>query len=244
MFDAVGHATPTASNIQWGGVYVGGHGGYSSSDIDMRSETGPLLRTYFRNSAIGEESGVADLKVIDKKKDVRETSYGGFIGYNIQWEDAVFGFEADYSRVNLKHEAFDGIGRTLSTTSDGSYDIGILSLAKSSLTDVATLRLRGGYAIGNFLPFITAGLAVGRADRDSGAAIFTGRPGSTDVASGFISDKKKGEFQFGAAAGLGTEIALAQGVFLRAEYQYLYFSEIRTTVQTARGGLGVKFEYR
>jgi hypothetical protein len=68
---------------------------------------------------------------------------GAQLGYNFQFNQIVVGAEVDWSRGNL--DAF---------IRDGNY------LTYSGNVDMyASLRLRAGVAIGNFLPFVTIGRA-------------------------------------------------------------------------------------
>ncbi len=49
------------------------------------------------------------------------------------------------------------------TLSTGTYDtINLAGLSKTEIQDYGTIRARAGYAIGNFLPYVTAGFAVGQ----------------------------------------------------------------------------------
>ena len=80
------------------------------------------------------------------------------------------------------------------------------------LVDYATLRGRAGYAVGPFLPYAVLGAAVGRFNfGDLSTGTFVGKDNAFDV--GFV-------------AGLGVDWAVAPGVFLRAEWEYVGFSRI------------------
>ncbi len=109
------------------------------------------------------------------KADTNGNSFGGFAGYNFQFEDAVLGFEVNYSRMSLNARRTDShitghlcercwgtpghhfVYRFL--TVDGSAAIRI--------TDLMTLRARAGWAAGQFLPYAFVGFAVARADVSS-----------------------------------------------------------------------------
>jgi opacity protein-like surface antigen len=68
--------------------------------------------------------------------------FGGFFGYNMQWDQLVLGFDLGYKYPSVLDT---------STTTE-----------QLKLVDYATLRGRAGYAIGQFLPYAVLGLAVGR----------------------------------------------------------------------------------
>jgi opacity protein-like surface antigen len=47
---------------------------------------------------------------------------------------------------------------------------------------------------------------------------------------------------YGYAAGLGVDVNLVGGLFLRAEWEYLRFTAaVDTSINTVRAGLGYKF---
>ena len=90
--------------------------------------------------------------------------FGGFIGYNMQWDQLVLGFDLGYK--------YPSVLDTSTTT------------AQLKLVDYATLRGRAGYAIGQFLPYAVLGLAVGRsnyANLDFATGTFVGKDNAFNV---------------------------------------------------------------
>jgi opacity protein-like surface antigen len=84
--------------------------------------------------------------------------FGGFFGYNMQWDQLVLGFDLGYK--------YPSVLDTSTTT------------AQLKLVDYATLRGRAGYAVGQFLPYAVVGLAVGRfnySNFDSVTGTFAGK---------------------------------------------------------------------
>ena len=69
---------------------------------------------------------------------------GGTLGYNWQFNQIVFGVEGDLDWSNLRGSAPCG-ATTCETRNDW----------------LGTVRGRLGYAVGNFMPYVTGGLAVG-----------------------------------------------------------------------------------
>jgi opacity protein-like surface antigen len=56
------------------------------------------------------------------------------------------------------------------------------------------------------------------------------------------TDVQNGHFIYGYAGGLGIDMMLVGGLFMRAEWEYLKFAApIDTSVSTVRAGLGYKF---
>jgi hypothetical protein len=133
---------------------------------------------------------------------------GGFIGYNAQWDELVLGAEGAYNRP--------------SGWSGGSQT----GLSTITLTDDATVRVRAGYAVGQFLPYGFLGVAVARMNYTT--------PGSS----------RSDAFTAGGAAGLGVDVIVLPNVFLRAEWEYDVFATfggIRTSTNTGRVGVGLRF---
>ena len=61
-------------------------------------------------------------------------------------------------------------------------------------------------------------------------------------ASDSLTDNATSQFIMGIRGGLGIDIMLYAGLFLRAEWEYLRFSaEVETSVNTVSAGLGYKF---
>jgi len=117
-----------------------------------------------------------------------------------------------------------------------------------NITDYGSLRVRGGYAIDSFLPYGFVGVAMGQAsiNRRADANIdylYVGTQGLPNYsAAGFLTDNANSKFITGFAGGLGIDMMLYAGLFLRAEWEYLRFtSSVDTTVNTVRAGLGYKF---
>lgn len=96
--------------------------------------------------------------------------------------------------------------------------------------DYATFRGRAGYAFGQFLPYGFAGAAAGRFNYS--------------ITSGGTTNSRDNAYAVGFTAGLGLDVAILPNLFVRAEYEYVAFSPlggIRSSLNTARAGLGLRF---
>jgi opacity protein-like surface antigen len=154
----------------WDGWYAGGQVGYTSSSTDFSQSVVSLTNFIFRNSVL--QAPTSTWSVLNKTNP-QGTGFGAFAGRNYQWDDLVFGFEANYNYLNK-----------LASSSTGTISLGIVNPAGSSppinhtytynttltgaaalqIKDVVTLRGRAGWATGNFLPYVFGGLAIGRMD--------------------------------------------------------------------------------
>jgi outer membrane immunogenic protein len=260
-------ASPTY--FRWEGLYFGGQVGYASSGIDFGNGVGPLINVALRNTRVNQDINVSQLTVLGKR-DTNGSGIGGFIGYNWQYDEAVVGLEMNYSRMSVGVTASDSIARVFpdsKVSANYVYDVAVTGQSAIHITDLATLRSRAGYVMGNFMPYGFLGLAVGRADISSSASVaFCGYDPtvippasptpdpigcynhstgiSTRIAQPAATQSKTGEFFAGVAAGAGVDAMILQNVFLRGEYEYVQITSIQSLhvyLHNFRVGLGVKF---
>ena len=154
-----GYAEPA---IDWSGAYFGGHGGYTSGAFGFNNVAKDIVGNVLRQTTIENELSLSTLL---SAKDVRNDggTFGAFAGYNMQFDDLVIGIEVDYTRANLFGRSGDAIARQAKTSDGFANFYSLYSESTTHLQDFGTVRARAGYAIDNFLPFVTAGLAIGRA---------------------------------------------------------------------------------
>jgi len=120
-----------------------------------------------------------------------------------------------------------------------------------TVTDFGSLRVRGGYAFGCFLPYLFGGVALGQANinRSANYTLFyqyVGSPSSPKPNIGPVSDSltegANAHFHlrlFRRARRRHDDICQ---LFLRAEWEYMRFTApVDTTINTVRAGIGYKF---
>jgi opacity protein-like surface antigen len=238
---------PTES-YNWAGVYVGGQVGYTGADFDFGNSAQSQIADIVRSTTIENEAHVSQLLKLPTKSG-NAASFGGFIGYNAQWGDAVIGFEANYSHTNISAASADAIGRSF-TTSDGYFNNVIQNAsATARLTDYGTMRFRAGWAAGYFMPYLMGGLAVGAVDYTRNAAINiqSTDPNGVNPPLALVdsrSETKNGAITFGYMFGGGVDIGLLPNLFLRGEYEWVQFIPVGgITIQTNtfRTALALKF---
>lgn len=115
----------TDSYARWEGIYLGAVYGYTNLTVNF------------------EESITT---ATPAQSTTNNSTFGGFLGYNIQWEDLVVGFDGGYNRPSSLQTSVSGGGASSSL----------------KLVDYATMRARAGYAFGQFLPYGFIGGAVAR----------------------------------------------------------------------------------
>jgi opacity protein-like surface antigen len=176
-------------------------------------------------------------------------SFGLFTGYNWQWDDVIIGAELSY----LHGDFGGGVSTSAQFASSGPlsdglfHDPRVTSTNSISVTDYATFRGRAGYAFGCYLPYAFGGFALGYSNISTSARI-----------DDFVSASSGGPFFglpplngtsnalhhviYGYTAGLGFDINLIGGLFMRAEWEYLRFtSQVDTNINSIHLGLAYKF---
>lgn len=240
-------STP-APTVNWQGFYIGGQGGVGESNMNFTGATQSVASALLANLAL-EEAGNVSSWPVGGKVSTRGTGWGGFVGYNSQWDDVVLGVELSYLHGDFGGSQTDSMGRSFTDSLGYTDNVTYRSTAAMTISDMGTVRARAGYAFGSFLPYVFAGVALGQADIVRTADI-SGFSENANAAQGFTYipfdyNNTVGQYShlvYGYSAGLGVDIQLVSCLFLRAEWEYVRFtSAIDTSVNTVRLGLGYKF---
>jgi hypothetical protein len=149
----------------WNGIYFGGNAGYGGNAIQSYSSTVSAGIVANSEAPIGVGGPLA----------------GGQLGYNYQFaNDIVVGGEVDMDWTDIIN--FKGYGSKRNNQILAGFFSGSTSdYGRTGLDWLGTARVRLGYSIGNFLPYITGGLAYGQLSSSTLNAAFTG----TTNANGF-----------------------------------------------------------
>src|SRR5882724_966438 len=95
----------------WDGWYVGGQVGYSSSEMDFSHSVKSLTNFIERNSVL---QAPLEQWALLSKNHTQSSGFGAFAGRNWQWEDLVFGFEANYNYFsNLQASSTNSMTRLI-----------------------------------------------------------------------------------------------------------------------------------
>jgi outer membrane immunogenic protein len=251
---SLGGYTPVTD---WQGFYVGGQYGYGSSDDHFTGSNTSMLNTLIANNVI-QEMGVGQWNLQLAGISQRSSGYGAFAGYNWQWDDVVAGLEMSYLHgsfgTTTSATAGPLIGGPLSDTF--FHSVTVTSSDSIAISDMATFRVRAGYAWGVFLPYMFGGLALGNATisqavnvHDQYGPTFNNAAASCTSATPPLvcytihaDNTLHNHLIYGYSAGLGVDIKLIGGLFMRAEWEYTRFVDlIEVNMNTVRAGLGYKF---
>jgi len=243
------HEEPT----QWDGFYMGGLAGYNSVNFDPGTSAADLaLSGALRSTAVEREFAASRL-LQPSQFSTRGMNFGAFLGYNMQFGEAVIGFEGDYMRFGKGGSGTNAIGRTFSTSPGYIETVSLSGGTTAKLNDLVTLRLRTGYAMGNIMPYMTGGLALGYGTVNSTAIVLHSGVDadplnppdlpSFNVNSGTLTSNRKSAFMTGVTLGGGVE-AMLGGLIVRGEYLFTRVSAqggAVIDVNQGRVGAGVKF---
>jgi outer membrane immunogenic protein len=92
----VGPATFT----RWSGFYFGGQIGYGDANADFSGATQQLVHYSLRELALENQDSVSTWSVLGRGGS-DAVGYGGFVGYNTQWQDLVLGLEGNYTHTDF-----------------------------------------------------------------------------------------------------------------------------------------------
>lgn len=234
--------------VNWSGYNFGVHYAMTSAHSDFGNATGNQVAYLLRNTTLENESQPSTWTALPAT-DATGRGWGAFLGYTTQSDKLILGLDLTYTSLKLTNTASDAMRRITSTSDGLSNDVTIAALSSMTLRDYGTVRGRIGYALGQFAPYATLGVAAGRVSYTTSStvtAIGTVNTGGTPYNYGPVTatEGKDNTFVAGFTAGLGLDVAILPNIFLRAEWEFIAFSpvnKIRTTVNAGKIGIGMKF---
>ncbi len=252
--DMPGYPVPVFSDggsfARWDGFNFGAQAGIMNMNANFGNSTSSLIAFILRNTTLQNEFQPSSWTTLPSTTTGGD-QFGAFVGYNFQWDQLVIGFDLAYNRTSsLEASASDTIARQVVTSDGVNHQVTIVAQSSIKLIDYATLRARGAYAFGQFLPYAFIGAAVGRFDYATTATVTD--IGTPPVGSAILpfatldslSDSKNGAIVAGFSTGLGMDVSLLPNVFLRGEWEFVAFTPvggIRSNINTARVGVGARF---
>jgi outer membrane immunogenic protein len=239
---------PPASGNIWEGAYAGVFAGWGTGTSNFKNAAKGQIETLMRQTDLETEQKVSTL-ALPTKSTTNGPHFGAYAGYNWAFEDSVFGIEADYQRTNYDFSAKGDASRVYALASGYNANFSYNATDKAKVENIATARVRIGYAMGNVLPFITFGAAFAHGQRATSVNIpaityYDPNPATYSssvvcaatcstvttqtyfpkspytVAARSASIAKTNQFGFGFAGGFGADYAITPNVLVRAEYQF------------------------
>jgi len=257
------------STHNWDGFYVGGHAGYTADATDFSQSVVGLTNYIFRDSVL---QGPTSTWSLLNKTNTQSTHFGGFIGRNWQWYDAILSLEGTYSAFNNMTTSTSGSnslvivnppGETRAPGITNNYAVSLTGAATAQVKDMVTLRGRVGWDGGDFMPYAFMGAAVGRMDVSrtvtsvvslrtdttttdifGNTTTTLGAWGPVPAQSGTQGQHRTNTYAVGWTAGLGLEYCIWSGLFARIEYEYVRFSPVMNTQVTLNNArLGLGYKF-
>lgn len=261
------HRGLSKTTRNWDGAYIGGNAGYTTDATDFSQSVVGLTNYIFRDSVL--QQPTANWSLLNKAN-TQGVNFGGFVGRNWQWYDAILGLEGTYSYFDNLYTQTSGYNSLVITNPPGdnppegttnNYNVTLTGTAAAKVKDMISLRGRVGWDGGDFMPYAFFGAAVGRMDVSrtvtsdvtltqvvsttvGGVTTTTSNTYAVPVQSQTQSQHRTNTFAVGWTAGLGLEYCIWDGLFARVEYEYVRFSPVmntQVTLNNARVGLGYKF---
>jgi outer membrane immunogenic protein len=186
----------------WTGFYVGANVGWAGvrASNDYYLPGSPAAPFFLVPDAIAISAGGYNSFRQDR------VTFGGQIGYNYQMGMFVLGLEADMNYLGASRSAFAVVPTPLA----GNVFYGTRAGADWMLT----VRPRLGVAVGQFLPYVTGGLAIVK-NRYEQSVYFPGVAASPDV---FADNSTEAGWTLGG----GVEWAFAPNWSIKAEYLHVF----------------------
>ena len=251
----VGPATFT----RWSGFYAGGDFSYNNANIDFTGATAPLVAFSLQGTAVQQQFAPSQTQLLGRGAN-SAFGFGGFLGYNTQWQDLILGVEADYTHTSLNVTAPSSppVARSFpppASASPGTVTVTSVTLKNANghldLTDYAEVRGRAGYIVGNLLPYGFIGFVGGLANYSVSATTDARCAEAPSIisseCSGFPLTASAGQSNallWGISVGGGLDWALTQNFFLRGEFEFIQFAPITNlNVPVISGRLGAGFKF-
>ena len=247
-------APPTYT--RWSGVYVGGQVGFAPAIINFGASPSSLIAEILRFTELENTFHPSEWPSLPQRR-TSGSSFGGFVGYNSQWDSIVLSVEANYNRASISGAASDSITRIVTLKDNFNYAVTVTSGASAKLAEYGTARVRAGYEMNQFMPYFTMGLAAAPISYTKFATVSYPTPvyslppptppdlppPTPSAFSASRTESRNNVLALGYAAGAGVDVLLLPNVFVRGEYEFvsLPIARMHMSLHSLHLGGGLKF---
>src|SRR5262245_33910936 len=134
-------------HMNWEGFYGGGQVGYGATFMDF-SRAGRSITAFDPNNTFTAPFGSVSSWASLGTDNARAPTYGGFIGYNSQWDEIILGFEANYNHTKLFGSATSsrcyntppvtGCSAAITLGDGNDYNATVIAAGAMRITDYGT----------------------------------------------------------------------------------------------------------
>jgi outer membrane immunogenic protein len=206
--------SPAAPAFSWSGFYVGGNaGGVWGNERNSQTVSAPP-------PFLAVDTGAISSSASQSFKSGNATG-GVQAGYNYQYGNWVFGGEVDFEYLGLRgaNSSSTAFPSTLPGGAVGPPTAFFNTATSVSADWLFTARPRIGWAVQNWLLYVTGGLAVGRESFSQSIAIL----------APFVENTSFATTRAGWTVGAGVEYAIARNWSIRGEYLHVDLGTVNTT---------------
>ena len=99
LSDTLRGSFTTAAASRWDGLNFGVQAGLSNMNADFSNSVSGLLADLLNPDSIEVEDQVSSWPLMSTQT-TNSRTYGAFLGYNVQWDQLVLGFDVAYNRLS------------------------------------------------------------------------------------------------------------------------------------------------
>jgi opacity protein-like surface antigen len=121
-----GSLAPQPTYVRWDGWQVGVEAGWGNFRNDFGNSTSPLVAFILRNTLAESEFSPSSWTTLPSNT-TNGPVFGGYIGYNMQWDQLVLGVDLGYKYANISTGATDSISRQFTTSSQFQETVSIVA---------------------------------------------------------------------------------------------------------------------
>jgi hypothetical protein len=153
--------TLASTENNWSGVYAGINAGYATGEVGTQSSV--------VNTSIASSSGPGPQYIKGfGTSSVDGPVVGAQIGINYKLKNnIILGIETDFDYADINNRLGDGYVNNNVTTVSSTFNQSTSNYARKGIDWLGTARLRLGYDLGNFMPYLTGGFAYGGVSSNS-----------------------------------------------------------------------------
>lgn len=210
---------------QWNGIYVGINAGYGQGEVNSWSG-GPYVGQPFSTN------GNPAYTITSGSSFFSGPVVGGQIGYNHHFKNnIILGIEADMDYADINDKFGNSITRGSTIIIGNQFTQFNNQNSRTGIDWLGTARVRLGYEMGKFMPYLTGGLAYGSVTTSALGGLLSGNNATSGTSTysflnGSIGGANSSNIQVGWSAGAGGELMVANNLSIRGEYLYTQLGSV------------------